>query len=151
MDAGHFQLETDAGRLYNEPAVGDAPAQRTWQAGYTAFKLGVSRRTDVQVEVPLYTAQTQCPAGEYPQDRIRGFGDGTLRLKHNFVADDQEQPLAVAVIPCVRLPTGVAGLSSGRAEYGLVLPANLALGKRYNLNAQPDTDLTAVSRIVYTM
>ena len=151
MDAGHVQCEVAAGRLHNEPAVGDAPAQRTWQAGYTAFKLGVSRRTDVQVEVPLYTAQTQCPAGEYPQDRIRGFGDGTLRLKHNFVADDQEQPLAVAVIPCVRLPTGVAGLSSGRAEYGLVLPANLALGKRYNLNAQPDTDLTAVSRIVYTM
>ena len=51
----------------------------------------------------------------------------------------------------MRLPTSVAGLSSERAEHGLVLPANLALGKWYNLNAQPDTDLTAVPRIVYTM
>ena len=141
VDAGHFQLETDAARLINEPASDDAPAQRTWQAGYSTLKLGLSRRTDVQLEMPLYTVQAQRGPGRDWQDRRRGFGDMTLRVKHNFFGDDQEQPFALTAIGYVRLPTGAAGLSSEHPEYGLVLPMNLAVGAKYNLDVQLETDL----------
>jgi len=142
VDAGHFQLETDAGRLINEPGIDDAPAQRTWQAAYTVLKLGLARRTDVQLEVPLYAAQAQRPPGQDWQDHRRGFGDVTLRLKHNFLGDDQKQPLAATAIAYVRLPTGAAGISNERPEYGLVLPLNVALGDKYNFDAQFETDLS---------
>lgn len=142
VDAGHFQLEADAGRLINEPAADDQPQQRTWQAAYVMLKLGLARRTDVQVEVPSYLSEAQRPPGEDWQDRTRGFGDVTLRLKHNFLGDDQKQPLAASVIGYVRLPTGAAGLSAERPEYGLVLPVNVAVGEKYNLDVQLESDLS---------
>ncbi len=142
VDAGHFQLEMDGLRLLQEPGDGaDAPAQRTWHLAYTTLKLGLSRRTDLQLELPVFAAQAQRPAGADWQDRTRGFGDLTLRLKHNFLGDDQQGPLALAAIGYLRLPTGTGALSDQRPEYGLLLPANVELNDVYNLEAQLEADL----------
>lgn len=138
IDAGHFQLETDALRLINGR---DADQRnREWKAAYTTLKLGLSRRTDVQLEVPLYKVAKERPAGEHTWERHRGFGDVAVRVKHNFLGDDQDGPIAMAVVAYTRLPTG-GQAGSGGVEGGLILPVNIELPDQFNLDLQVESDL----------
>jgi len=140
VDAGHVQVEMDALRLSNSGS-GDEQQTRDLHLAYTMLKLGLSRRTDLQVELPLYSVAKQRPsdASEW-QERNAGFGDVTLRVKHNFIGDDQKGKFAMAAIGYVRLPTGGA-TGDGAAEYGLVLPVDVELSDKANLEAQLETDL----------
>lgn len=138
VDAGHFQLEVDAFRLINQRE--DDQRNREWHAAYLMPKLGLSRRTDLQLEVPVYAAQKQRQADDPNWQRHRGFGDVAVRLKHNFLGDDEEEPFALAAVGWVRLPTG--GLAGeGGAEYGLIVPADVNLGHHWDLEGQVETKL----------
>ncbi|WP_185816773.1 transporter [Hymenobacter metallilatus] len=138
VDAGHFQTETDALRLIN--GRDDDIRSREWKAAYTTLKLGLSRRTDVQLEVPLYKVSKERQATETTWQRAAGFGDLALRVKHNFLGDDQEGPVAVAVVAYTRLPTG-GQAGSGGVEGGLILPVNIELPDNFNLDVQVESDL----------
>lgn len=139
VDAGHFQLEVDAFRLINQRE--DDQRNREWHAAYLMPKLGLSRRTDLQLEVPVYAVQKQRQADDPTWQRHRGFGDVAVRLKHNFLGDDEEEPFALAAVGWVRLPTG--GLAGGGgAEYGLIVPADLNLGHHWDLEGQVETKLS---------
>jgi hypothetical protein len=140
VDAGHLQVEVDALRLTNN-GPGQDKRTREWHVAYTNLKLGLSRHTDVQLEMPLYSLTRQRPrqASDW-QERHAGFGDVTLRLKHNFLGDDHERKLALAAIGYVRLPSGGAA-GAGATEYGLVLPLDLEVSEQANLEAQVETDL----------
>lgn len=140
VDAGHLQVEMDALRLTNSGAGADE-RQRYWQLGYSVIKLGLSRRTAVQMELPLYNVQKELPRTEpQPEERRAGFGDVSLRVKHNFLGDAQDGSFGMAAIGYVRLPTG--GLvGSGGAEYGLIVPVDIELSDNSNLEAQLATGL----------
>jgi hypothetical protein len=138
VDAGHFQVEMDAVRLVDSRE--EQQRRREWKAAYTTAKLGLSRRTDVQLEVPLYKVQKERATPNQEWERQAGFGDLTLRLKHNFLGDDQEGPLAVAVVAYTRLPTG-GKAGSGALEGGLIMPVNLELPHKWNLDFQLESDL----------
>ncbi|MDO7873500.1 transporter [Hymenobacter sp. ASUV-10] len=140
VDAGHAQVEVDAFRLSNS-GRGEEQRTRDWHLGYTMLKFGLSRRTDIQMELPLYDNNKQRPAStEHWQERHAGFGDIALRVKHNFIGDDQQGHFAMSVIGYVRLPTGGA-VGEGGAEYGLILPVDIELGENFNLEAQLESDL----------
>jgi hypothetical protein len=140
VDAGHAQLEMDLLRLVNSGS-GNTDREREWKYAYTMLKFGISRRTDLQLEVPLYKVAKQRPAEASDwQERHAGFGDLTLRVKHNFVGDDQQGHFAMAVIGYARLPTG-GQTGEGGMEYGLVLPADFELSDKANLEVQLETDL----------
>jgi Putative MetA-pathway of phenol degradation len=139
VDAGHFQLEVDAFRLVNRRA--GEQREREWHAAYLMPKLGLSRRTDIQLEIPVYAAQKQRRYDAPSWERHRGFGDVALRLKHNFLGDDEDYPVALAAVGYVRLPTG--GLAGdGGAEYGLIVPADVNLGHHWDLEGQVETKLS---------
>lgn len=139
VDAGHVQLEMDALRLRNGEQ--DGQRQREWHVAYSMLKLGLSRRTDLQLEMPLYSTVKQRPNRETSwQDRHAGFGDITLRVKHNFVGDEQDGRLALAAIGYVRLPSG-GQAGAGAVEYGVALPLDLELSDQANLEAQLEADL----------
>ncbi|MET4105497.1 transporter [Hymenobacter sp. UYP22] len=138
VDAGHFQLEVDALRLIN--SRDDEQQERTWKAAYSVFKLGLSRRTDVQLEVPLYKVEKQRTAEQPNWQSQRGFGDMTLRVKHNFLGDDQDGPVAMAVVAYGRLPTGRHS-GNGAIEGGLILPVNIELPHKFNLDLQVEGDM----------
>ena len=139
-DAGHAQLDMDAVRLLNGGS-GNDDKTRELHVAYTMLKLGLSRRTDVQLEVPVYSIAKQRPTGtDEWQERHAGFGDVTVRVKHNFLGDDQDGKLAMAVIGYVRLPTG-GQVGDGGTEYGIVLPIDVELSEQINLEAQLETDL----------
>lgn len=140
VDAGHAQVEVDGLRLVNS---GSAQETRTrdLHVAFSNVKLGLSRHTDIQAEVPLYNIAKQQPAGASEwQDRLSGFGDVAIRLKHNWFGDDQKSPVALATVAFVRLPTGGA-TGNGGAEYGLLVPVNVQLGEKWNLEAQVESDL----------
>ena len=140
VDAGHVQLEMDALRLSNSGS-GNEDKSRELHLAYTMLKLGLSRRTDLQLELPLYSVAKQRPAdADDWQESHAGFGDVTVRVKHNFLGDDQDGSLALAVIGFVRLPTG-GNVGDGAPEYGVVLPLDLELSEHANLEAQIQTDL----------
>lgn len=140
VDAGHFQLEMDALRLINSGS-GNDDKTRELHLAYSMLKLGLSRRTDLQLEVPFYSVAKQRPAdADDWQERHAGFGDVTVRVKHNFVGDDQLGTFAMSVIGYVRLPSGGA-VGDGATEYGVVLPIDVELSDKANLEAQLETDL----------
>jgi hypothetical protein len=131
VDAGHFQLEMDALRLVNSGSGNDEQS-RELHLAYSMLKLGLSRRTDLQLEVPFYSvAKQRATDADDWQERHVGFGDVTVRVKHNFV---------MSVIGYVRLPSGGA-VGDGAAEYGVVLPLDIELSDKANLEAQLETDL----------
>lgn len=135
VDAGHGQLEVDGLRLLNSGS-GDETRSRDWHLAYSMLKLGLTRRTDIQLEVPLYAKHYERPAtADKWQERHRGFGDLTLRLKHNFIGDDQKHRVAVAAVGLVQMPSG-GPQGAGGVEYGLLLPVNVLLNARWNLDAQ---------------
>ena len=135
VDAGHFQLEMDALRLINSGSGTDG-RRREWHAAYSMLKLGLSRRTDIQLEVPVYSVAKQQPADPAEgRERHAGFGDVTVRVKHNFVGDDQLGRFAMSVIGYARLPTG-GPVGDGAVEYGVVLPIDVELTDDLNLEAQ---------------
>ncbi|AYA38365.1 transporter [Hymenobacter oligotrophus] len=138
VDAGHLQVETDILRLINRRD--DDKRERQWKAAYVTAKLGLWRRTDVQLEAPLYTVLKERMADEPTWRSNRGFGDLSVRLKHNFIGDDQEGPVAVAVVGFVRLPTGGAA-GSGGVEGGVVLPVDWHIGQKWNLETQLIADV----------
>ena len=138
VDAGHFQVEMDALRLIN--SRDDNQRHREFKAAYTNLKLGLSRRTDIQLEVPLYKIDKERSVGEADWQRHTGFGDLALRVKHNFLGDDQDGPIAMAVVGYVRFPTG-GQTGSGAAEYGLIVPVNIELPHKFNLDLQLESDL----------
>jgi Putative MetA-pathway of phenol degradation len=140
VDAGHAQLEMDGLRLVNEGSA-DASQSRSLHLAYSTLKLGLSRRTDLQLELPLYAVAKQRPAPDSAwTDRHTGLGDATLRLKHNFLGDDQDGSLALAIIGAITLPTG-GGTGAGAAEYALLLPLDLELSEQANLEGQLATRL----------
>lgn len=141
VDAGHLQVEMDALRLING-GTGNEDRRRELHAAYTMLKLGLSRRTDVQLEAPLYTVAKQRPNGAPDwEERHAGFGDVTLRVKHNFVGDDHEGKFALALIGFARLPTG-GPVGAGATEYGLVLPVDVELSDKLNLEAQLESEVS---------
>jgi hypothetical protein len=141
VDAGHVQLEMDAFRLRNSGSGQDLRT-RDWHLAYSMIKLGLSRRTDVQLEMPLYSNTKQRAATDHQwQSRQSGFGDVTVRVKHNFIGDDQKGIFAMSVIGYARLPSGGA-LGSGAVEYGLVLPVDIELADHVNLEVQLETELS---------
>ena len=140
VDAGHAQAEVDGFRLINSGS-GQETRTRDLHVAYSNVKLGLSRRTDIQVEVPLYAVAKEQPQGASEwQDRNSGFGDLAIRLKHNWLGNDQKVPVALATVAFVRLPTGGA-VGNGAAEYGLLVPMNVELSKKWTLEAQIESDL----------
>ncbi|OWP64939.1 hypothetical protein CDA63_00860 [Hymenobacter amundsenii] len=135
VDAGHFQFETDLARhISSKPSA--APRQRTIRANAFVLKMGLSNRTDVQLFVDAYEWDRTFATADQPATRSQGFGDVTLRVKHNLLGNDStEGPLAVGLIGFVRLPTG-GQQGAGGTEYGLLLPATYALNDSWNLSAQ---------------
>jgi hypothetical protein len=139
VDAGHVQLEFDALRLRNS-GKGREEQRRQWNVGFTMLKFGLSRRTDVHLELPMYTVTKQRPAGATEwQERHAAFGDVTLRVKHNFLGDLQDGSFALAAIGFVRLPSG-GRTGEGGVDYGLLLTADTELSSKANLEYQLEAD-----------
>ncbi|OUJ75099.1 transporter [Hymenobacter crusticola] len=133
VDAGHFQLEDDGFRLINGRQRGSH--EREFYVNHMLLKLGLTDKTDVQLQVESYIVDKQWQdSGNDSPLRQAGFGDLTLRVKRNIVGDDNK-PFALAVLGLVRMPTG-HNVGEGGTELGLSVPVVYKLPHHWNVGGQ---------------
>ncbi len=138
VDTGHFQLETDVfNATYNRSG---GLVTDTYLFTNPELKLGVANRTDVEVTFAPYEAvRTHDPAQGGAQT-LYGVGDLTLGVKQNLHGD-YRGPLAIAVLPFVKIPLARAGIGNGAFEGGLIVPIAAAVTKSIILNLSPELDI----------
>jgi len=137
VDAGHFQYEADGLRLLTR-REGTARG-RDWYVNHALAKIGLTNKTDFQVEFDTYTAtHAYDEADPSVSQRAHGAGDVSLRLKHTLVGDDDSR-WALGVIGYVQLPTGRMG--DGGYEPGLVVPAVFQFTKDWSIGGQLEANL----------
>ena len=92
----------------------DAGAQsEDW--GSVNIKYGLSRHTDIQLVTPAW----------HSGDGVDGWSDTELRFKWNLTGredDGHPRPVALALMPYLKLPTARGGVGNGDIEGGLIVP-----------------------------
>jgi hypothetical protein len=142
VDAGRVQIELDfatvtrdtdrsGGGNFRAETLGVAPVN---------FKLGLTNNTDVQLLVDPYIRQTVRDRAAGTRERISGFGDVTVRLKHNLWGNDGGAT-ALALMPFVKLPTARRGLGNGAAEFGLIVPFAIEVADGIGIGLMTEVDL----------
>src|SRR5262245_6510366 len=124
IDAGVFQIESDVANwtLDYENGV----RTRTWIAGNTNFKLGLTNWMDLQVFPQFYVnTRTSGPCFGKPVEHD-GFGDTTVRLKINLLGNDGGK-LVIGLVSSLKIPTNAGHTGNHVWEPGFGLPVNYSL------------------------
>jgi hypothetical protein len=145
VDAGHFQFEADiVSYSYHkstdvDAATGTQTTTKTKQLSVanSNFKLGMTNSVDFQVVFESYRIQST----ETDGNKIfnRGHGDTTLRVKWNWFGNDGG-PIAMGLLPFVKLPTNSDQLGNNKAEGGLILPIAVALPHEWSMGIMFELD-----------
>ncbi|MDB6070697.1 MAG: hypothetical protein JWL81_1868 [Verrucomicrobiales bacterium] len=129
VDAGHFQFELEIA------AWERSGRHTTLNLGELNLKAGMTSSTDLQLVLPLYS-RTQ------HSDGPEGFGDVTVRLKHNLWGNDGG-PTAFGIMPFLKIPTARSGLGNGAVEGGLILPFSFSLPGNWDAAVMSEIDFAA--------
>ena len=119
VDAGHFQFELDFATFTTDRNDDVALRTETLNVSPINLKVGLNNSTDLQLVVESYLRQTATNRVTGTKDETDGFGDVTVRLKHNLWGNDGGQT-ALALMPFVKLPTNTKGLGNDAVEFGLL-------------------------------
>jgi len=141
VDAGHVQWEID---LFNatydrtlEQGQSVTNESRIW--GGLNFKVGLLDQVDLQTIVPMYVDQRTQSSSAAQNQRKRGTGDLTTRLKINLWGNDGGRT-AMAIMPFVTFPTGSESIGQEHTTGGVILPFAMELEKGWSLGAQTEVD-----------
>jgi hypothetical protein len=135
VDAGHFQYETDiAVFAYSNT---DGVKTQDWTVLDPTLKLGLTNTIDAELQVTPYESVVTKSAANTAS--ISGIGDTIARLKINVLGDDHG-PLAVALLPYVKLPTAQSALGNGRVEGGVILPISFSAPGNFSVIVMPAGD-----------
>ena len=138
VSVGRFQLETGLADWSLQKSGGERDTSLT--IGETAFKYGLTDRSDIEVDVTPWVRQTSRAPGL--RDRASGFGDVTVGYKQGLTADDAA--VQVAVLPYVKIPTAKRALGNGKWEGGLLVPVGFAIPKsQLSIGLTPELDWAA--------
>ncbi|MDB5013683.1 MAG: transporter [Daejeonella sp.] len=132
VDAGHFQLETDAFKMIiNEM---DGVKTRDLEYNRLNIKAGITNHTDIQFVVPFYQEKrTKTVNGKEQIEDSSSFEEVTIRVKHTVWGNDKGST-ALALLPFVTLPT----TKGERITGGLAVPFATKLKNKFSLGAQLD-------------
>jgi hypothetical protein len=135
VDAGHFQYETDLA-VYGFGSS-DGVRVRDWTVFDPTLKLGLTNTIDAELQVTPYGSTDTTVGGK--TTRASGFGDMYARVKVNLIGDDHG-PLAIALLPYVKLPTAGASLGNGKVEGGLIIPVSISAPGGFTIVVMPEAD-----------
>jgi len=130
VEPGVWQVETGLFEFDKDKSGG--VTSRTWTFAQTNFKYGVTQLDDVEFIVSPWVEDSSRGLGMKTHDE--GFGDVTLRWKHNFWGNDGGDS-SFGVIPFVNIPTQTA-VSTGEWEGGVILPVAFQLTKGIDLSCE---------------
>lgn len=138
IDAGVFQIESDLANwtLDEDPGV----RVRTWIAGNTNFKIGLTNWMDLQIFPQLYVDTRSSGSAVGKAIERDGFGDTTVRLKMNLFGNDSGK-LAFGLVTSLKIPTNSDHLANHTWEPGIGLPINYTLPAGFTLFAQTRIDI----------
>lgn len=142
VPAGRIQIELDFATFTHDEEAG--VRARTVDIAPFNLKFGVAPDTDVQIVVDSYFRETV-------EDRVfgaravrDGFGDVTVRLKHNLWGNEGGKT-AFALMPFVKLPTNSGGVGNARVEGGVIAPLAVDLGAGLGLGLMTEMDIVRKS------
>ena len=138
VDAGHVQVELDFAN-YSRDRDGQARAETIGVLPFN-LKLGLTNSTDLQLLVEPYVRQEVTDRATGVRDTISGFGDVTLRLKHNLWGNDGGRT-ALALMPFVKLPTNSNGIGNDAVEFGLIVPLAIEVSDRVGIGLMTEIDM----------
>lgn len=139
VDAGRFQLELDLlGYTYDRS---DGTTTRGFDVVPFNLKVGLTHRTDLQLVYDAYSHTRESAGGVRATDT--GFGDFTVRLKHNIWGNDSGKT-ALAVMPFVKIPTNTLSGLNNEVEGGVIVPMAIALAEGVDLGLQTEVDFVSV-------
>jgi hypothetical protein len=117
---GRVQVEVD---MFSRSTGSDGDVdQYVWSVGSTTARVGLSRKTELQVSYEPYTEVRRIHQILCEDDRVRRAGDVTVGGK--FAVWGGNGRSAFAVMPFVSVPTASTGGMSG----GVALPLETSLG-----------------------
>jgi hypothetical protein len=142
VDAGHFQIEADIVKYTYDryKANGENTRTKTWNAAPVNLKAGLTNSTDLQIVLDNYVHRTDSDKAAGTRETTDGFGDVTIRLKHNLWGNDGGKT-AFALMPYVKVPTNQNDLENDDLEGGLIAPLAIDLGDGYGLGLMTQLDI----------
>ena len=138
MPDGDWQVETGLIDWSRDDSGGLTTDTTMW--GSSAIKYGVSSNFDVELWVtPLEAVSMH---GGSLHEHASSVGDTVLRIKYEITKSDA--PVQVALDPFVKIPTASRIIGNGKAEAGLMVPIEIALGKSpFTVTLDPEVDWLA--------
>lgn len=136
VDAGRFQIETDLVAYTRDSRNGQTT--RSFDVMSFNFKMGLTHDTDLQIVYGAFShSRTSVDSVDDEED---GFGDVTLRLKHNVWGNDGGKT-AFALMPFLKVPTNTLASLNNNVEGGLIAPLAVDLGHGMGLGLMTEIDI----------
>jgi outer membrane putative beta-barrel porin/alpha-amylase len=137
MPAGVLQLETSLVDWTTDTA--DGVRTRQWTLGDSVIRFGIGSASEIQLGWTPWTRVTVRSGGT--RETASGTGDASLAYKVRLTRADA--PLALDLMPFVKLPLAKRPLGNRRLEGGLLAPIDIALADRWTLTLSPEGDWNA--------
>ena len=138
VPAGRFQIETGVADWSVTKDSGVRAASLV--LGETTFKLGLTGRSDIEVDVTPW--QRAKVSGGGLDESHAGFGDIAVAYKRRLTREGAA--LQVAALPGVKIPTADHFLGNRKVEASLLLPVSYSIaGSRFSIGATPELDWNA--------
>jgi hypothetical protein len=134
VDAGHFQFEGDIFKV-----IKVNQDFRAFNIVNGLYKVGLSDSWDIHIGLELYNIY-QDSEGKTLE---KGYGNTTIRLKHNFWGNDGDTRTALGMIPYIILPTSPLDTE---IIYGVGFPFSytindaLSAGAQFQFDFVPDSE-----------
>lgn len=136
VDAGRFQIETDL--IAYTRNGNNSLTTRSFEVMPFNFKMGLTHDTDLQIIYGALSHSRTSGAGAAVEED--GFGDVTLRLKHNVWGNDGGKT-AFALMPFLKVPTNTLASLNDDVEGGLIVPLAVDLGHGMGLGLMTEIDI----------
>ncbi len=136
LDSGRLQLEASAASYLRDRHTPerDGAEVEIWNLAPINLRLGLTPRWELQVVVDGHLDVKLENRELGVRLRRRGWGDLTLRAKHNLWGNDGGRT-AFAVMPYIKLPTASNDLGNDSVEGGALLPFGMDLNADVSLGA----------------
>lgn len=139
VNAGRVQIEIDFLTYTRDVDNGANMRVETLGIAPINVKLGLDHRSDLQVIFGSYVRQTVTDRTTGRRETIDGYGDLTVRLKHNLWGNDGGGT-ALALMPFVKLPTSSRGIGNGAIEFGIIVPLAISVSDRVGIGLMTEVD-----------
>ena len=142
VEPGRVQLEASLAQYTHDRHNAERADVRVtaWAVAPFNLRVGLTPTSEIQFVVDSYLDVKVEDRDEGATERLRGFGDVTLRAKWNLWGNDGG-PSAFGVMPFVKLPTARDGLGNDRVEGGVILPFAKELSGGWGFAAMTELDV----------